>query len=87
MYEDIEKQTWKRHAATSDEELDYGPGTAGGKKDEEEDDSEDEGFEEVNVSFACEDCDYRWEAAFETEEEADEIQICPMCGASNTTQI
>ena len=55
--------------------------------DEKEDSEEEQEFEEYTVSFACEDCDYRWEATFESEEEADEIQICPMCGTANTTQI
>ena len=55
--------------------------------DDDDDDDDDEEFEEYTVSFACEDCDYRWEATFESEEEAEEVQICPMCGTSNTTQI
>ena len=56
-------------------------------EDKERQDDEDDIVEEVNMSFACEDCDYRWEATFESEEEGDEIQYCPMCGTSNTTQI
>jgi len=51
------------------------------------DDDDDVAFEEVNVSFACEDCDYRWESSFESDEDADETQYCPMCGTANTTQI
>ena len=49
---------------------------------------EDEEFEEVIVSYACEDCDYRWEVTLDEEEaEYDETQYCPMCGTANTTQI
>ncbi|MES0491151.1 MAG: hypothetical protein ABUK01_14220 [Leptospirales bacterium] len=54
---------------------------------ENKEDDDDVVFEEVNVSFACEDCDYRWESAFESDEDADEVQYCPMCGTANTTQI
>ncbi|OHD65527.1 MAG: hypothetical protein A2176_14025 [Spirochaetes bacterium RBG_13_51_14] len=45
----------------------------------------------INVSYACEECDYRWDdiiirkkAAIE-EEEPD--IICPMCGSMNVTLI
>lgn len=58
--------------------------------DYSDDEDEDEEFvESVILSYACEDCDYRWETTFESEEDAeiDELQICPMCGSSNTTQI
>lgn len=57
--------------------------------DEYEDDDEDEDDEEyVVLSLACEDCDYRWEVTVEDEEEQiEEVQYCPMCGSSNTTQI
>ncbi|MDH4261591.1 MAG: hypothetical protein OEV78_00950 [Spirochaetia bacterium] len=48
---------------------------------------EEELIEEFTMSFACEDCDYRWEISFETEEESEEVQFCPMCGSANTTQI
>ena len=56
--------------------------------DEVEEDEEEENTEIV-TSYACEDCDYRWEVTFENEEEEalDEVQYCPMCGSSNTTQI
>jgi DNA-directed RNA polymerase subunit RPC12/RpoP len=46
----------------------------------------------VDVSYACEDCDYRWEDIIvkkkdrlEDEEEID--VVCPMCGSVNITQI
>jgi len=59
---------------------------AGFESDAFDDDQEEE-TREVSVSFACEECDYRWESMFENEEEADEVQYCPMCGTANTTQI
>jgi len=52
-----------------------------------EDDDDDDVAEEYSVSFACEDCDYRWEMSFENEEESEDVQFCPMCGSANTTQI
>lgn len=61
-----------------------------GYSDEEEDDDDDEPENtQIITSFACEDCDYRWEVTFADEEEEalDEVQYCPMCGSSNTTQI
>lgn len=50
---------------------------------------EEDHFQEIVVSYACEDCDYRWEVTFEDEEdeEINESQYCPMCGSQNTTQI
>ncbi len=46
----------------------------------------------VDVSYACEDCDYRWEDVIikkkdrlEDDEEID--VVCPMCGSINITQI
>ncbi|MCB1145234.1 MAG: hypothetical protein KDK41_00560 [Leptospiraceae bacterium] len=60
---------------------------------EEEDDQFEEEDEieatEIVVSYACEDCDYRWEVTFEDEEDeaVDDVQYCPMCGSANTTQI
>lgn len=49
----------------------------------------------IHVSFACEDCDYRWEDTIvkkktgniEDEEQDDFDVICPMCGSINITQI
>ena len=58
-------------------------------KDPEEDDEEGVGGErEIAVSYACEDCDYRWEVYLEEEDdEMDDTQYCPMCGSANTSQI
>ncbi len=58
------------------------------------DDDDSEGEEvKVHMSFACEDCDYRWDdivvkikGNLEDEEEELEV-ICPMCGSMNITQI
>ena len=58
-------------------------------KDPDEDDEEGVGGErEIAVSYACEDCDYRWEVYLEEEDdELDDTQYCPMCGSANTSQI
>ncbi len=54
----------------------------------EDEDTETEEQEEVIVSYACEECDYRWEATFEDDEQAEsDNPYCPMCGSSNVTQI
>ncbi|HRZ25748.1 MAG TPA: hypothetical protein P5295_02990 [Spirochaetota bacterium] len=64
----------------------------------EDSDSEGEYWDDekrVHVSFACEDCDYRWEDTIikkktgniEDEEQEDMDVICPMCGSINITQI
>ncbi len=63
------------------------------------DDDDDEDDEEVgetktsSISYACEDCDYRWDATVETynviNQYSDEgsTEYCPMCGSFNTLQI
>ncbi len=61
-------------------------------KPEKEFDDEDEetvgGEREIAISYACEDCDYRWEVYLEEEDdELDDTQYCPMCGSANTSQI
>ena len=55
----------------------------------EDDENDDEGGDrEIAISFACEDCDYRWEIYVEDEDEdLDDTQFCPMCGSANTSQI
>jgi DNA-directed RNA polymerase subunit RPC12/RpoP len=62
--------------------------------DEDEEDTEDfdedeeEDAHEIAISYACEDCDYRWEVYLEDEDdELDDTQYCPMCGSANTSQI
>jgi predicted RNA-binding Zn-ribbon protein involved in translation (DUF1610 family) len=64
------------------------------EKDEEDEDDEDSWDKErkINVSYACEDCDYRWDdivikkSEFDSEEEIFET-ACPMCGSMSITQI
>ena len=47
----------------------------------------------VHISYACEDCDYRWDDVIvrkrgeEMEEDFDRDIICPMCGSVNITLI
>lgn len=72
----------KLHLASDDED----------EEEETEDFDEDEegvgGEREIAVSYACEDCDYRWEVYLEEEDdELDDTQYCPMCGSANTSQI
>jgi len=60
---------------------------------EDDDDLYSEGGErKVHISYACEDCDYRWDDVvvkkrhdFEDDVEMD--IICPMCGSINITLI
>jgi len=59
--------------------------------EDHEDDSEHE--QKIHVSFACEECDYRWDDVVikikgNLEDEQDEFDAaCPMCGALNVSQI
>lgn len=60
--------------------------------DDDEEWEDKKGTRKVEVSYACEDCDYRWEDVIikkknrlEDDEEFD--VICPMCGSTNITQI
>ena len=64
-------------------------------EDEDEDDEKDDSWEKerkINVSYACEDCDYRWDdivikkSEFDSEDEIFET-TCPMCGSMSITQI
>ncbi len=57
----------------------------------EEGDWENE--KKVSLSFACEDCDYRWDDVvikrktdIDVEDDYSDM-ICPMCGSMNVTQI
>jgi hypothetical protein len=58
------------------------------------DDWEKKNSVKVEVSYACEDCDYRWEDVIIKrkdvleDEEVGEIEVaCPMCGSVTITQI
>ena len=62
------------------------------ESDEElEEKDEDCGEKGLNMSFACEDCDYRWDDYIVGEKEEIENEefevICPMCGSINISQI
>jgi len=52
-----------------------------------------EDLKTITLSFACDDCDYRWEDSIvkfkgNLEDELEEIdQNCPMCGSTLVTQI
>ena len=56
----------------------------------EEDEDNLEQLSSVEVSFTCEDCDYRWDISVPSNE-GDEIEeeafYCPMCGSTSVTQI
>ena len=67
---------------------------------DEDDDFDDEDGErperserKVHISYACEDCDYRWDDIIvrkrgeEVEDDLDRDIICPMCGSVNITLI
>lgn len=63
--------------------------------DEDEDEFGDEegGERKIHISYACEDCDYRWDDIIVKkrkdveEEDYDRDIICPMCGSINVTLI
>lgn len=76
-------------------------------EDEEELEEEDEAVSEekpeaeedavtevrIDVSFVCDDCDYRWDdSIMQRKNEYEEVEeitdtVCPMCGSMNVTQI
>lgn len=54
-----------------------------GQYDEDDDfDEDDLSNDEDAVTYACEDCDHRWEA-----DPFDDELICPLCGSSNITEL
>ncbi len=58
----------------------------------EEDEDDDELVERnIHISYACEDCDYRWEDVISRrKDDIDDMEldaVCPMCGSMNVTQI
>jgi hypothetical protein len=64
--------------------------------DEEEEDNDEDWDDvdekKVDMSFACEECDYRWEDTIikrkdELDYDEDISTTCPMCGSTNITQI
>lgn len=60
-------------------------------KEEVEEDWDGSGETKADLSFACEDCDYRWDDIIVGEKDDIEHEdfhiICPMCGSINITQI
>ncbi len=66
-------------------------------EDDEDDAVEKDEVEEeaptvrVDLSFACDDCDYRWDDVIvrrkDDYDDDSEGVICPMCGSMNVTQI
>ena len=59
---------------------------------EKEEKDDEEGLDKLNnveASFACEDCDYRWDVSVSEneDEEFEEDFYCPMCGSTSITQI
>ena len=59
-----------------------------------EKDNNEEGETEISsVSYACEDCDYRWDVVVETYKDnnrypgEENIEYCSMCGSVDTLQI
>lgn len=64
-----------------------------GLEDEDEAEGSWESDKRITVSFACEECDYRWDDVIikkkgNLEDEEEEIDaICPMCGSMNVTLI
>lgn len=61
---------------------------------DDDDESYGEGGErKVHISYACEDCDYRWDDVLVRkkhdidEEDMERDIVCPMCGSINITLI
>lgn len=56
----------------------------------DDDGAGDDGESRIPVSFACDDCDYRWDDVIvknNDEDDDDYSATCPMCGSMNVTQI
>jgi DNA-directed RNA polymerase subunit RPC12/RpoP len=86
MKDDLNKETRAKMYLAGEEDDD----DENERSDHQDDDEEDGvgGEREIAVSYACEDCDYRWEVYLEEEDdEMDDTQYCPMCGSANTSQI
>ncbi len=59
--------------------------------DDEDDAEEGNPERRVHISYACEECDYRWEdIIYKRKDDMDDSEtdaVCPMCGSMNVTQI
>lgn len=56
----------------------------------EDDAGSDDEDSRISMSFACDDCDYRWDDVITKSNDEDDDDIsatCPMCGSMNVTQI
>ncbi|MBL0953663.1 hypothetical protein EHQ96_09260 [Leptospira levettii] len=53
----------------------------------DDDEFDAESLNEDVVTYACEDCDHRWEAEGEDEYLDSWELICPMCGSANITEL
>ena len=54
--------------------------------DNEFDGEETDYSDDEIITYACEDCDYRWEVASEEGFDETEFLICPMCGSAQITE-
>jgi len=54
--------------------------------DDELDEEEEDFNDDEVITYACEDCDYRWEISNEDGYEDIEFLICPMCGSAHITE-
>lgn len=52
--------------------------------DDDFDDENEESLDDEVITYACEDCDYRWEISEDGDET--EFLICPMCGSAHITE-
>ncbi len=53
----------------------------------DDDEFDVDSLNEDGVTYACEDCDHRWEADTEDDYLDSWELICPMCGSSNITEL
>jgi predicted RNA-binding Zn-ribbon protein involved in translation (DUF1610 family) len=63
-------------------------------EDDDDDSEEVDNERKVNISYACEECDYRWDDVIikrkDNIDEDDDYEtgtLCPMCGSVNVTLI
>lgn len=61
--------------------------------DDDDEFADEDGERKIHISYACEDCDYRWDDIIikkkrdVEEEDYDRDITCPMCGSINVTLI
>lgn len=97
---DFDDEVYEDSFYSDEEELEEDEETDSEDESDEEEvedefdlDDDDEGNVKVDLSFVCDDCDYRWDDAVLQNNnefgEAEEITdtVCPMCGSMNVTQI